>query len=119
MKTHRNIIISGPKGSGKSRLANIISGTHENAIETSAGVVKRKIENGDIEIKNLPFRYDLIIIDECQGGDIRFLDDNFRLNWPKDPWNMFEQTAHAIKVIYITQDHVSADPERFDVINLK
>lgn len=101
----KNIIISGPRASGKSRIAKAIASTHQNVIQTTYFNFKQRLYKG-FPI-NLSSQYRLIIIDECTKEDILEISLNDISGLNMDLWTDKILGEDEISFVFITQDKIS------------
>ncbi len=125
---NKSIIISGPKGSGKTWIADAIALTHpkRRVLRTTEREVDEKMETC-VSIDNVDTLYDLIIVEECSDrGQIHVMDTYFRFNHARtDDWKQCacpESDHPKYSVVFLTQADVNikeVDRERFTVINCR
>lgn len=101
----KDIIISGPRASGKSWISFAIAGTHEKVINTTAHQVKELLEKGFPP--NLSEQYSLMIIDECKAEDITEIDLILGEFLISDNWNDEFRGRDKLPVVYLTQEEVT------------
>ncbi|REE01126.1 P-loop NTPase family protein [Marinoscillum furvescens] len=101
----KNIIISGPSGSGKNWISMAIAATHEKVINTTAQQVKDRIEQGFPS--NLSEQYSLMIIDDCTAEDIAEMDLILGKFPMVDHWSNEFKDEDQLPIIYLTQDEVT------------